>query len=109
IVLARSAPPVGIFDARFFRLSSFNALVRPDLVSGQPLYLFGSLYPGGKAFNPSAFTDPPSDPKTHRPLRQGDTPRNFLRGFGATQWDFAAHRDFPIHESLKLHFGARMF
>jgi hypothetical protein len=32
-----------------------------------------------------------------------------LRGFGATQWDFAIHREFPIRESLKLQFRAEMF
>jgi hypothetical protein len=32
-----------------------------------------------------------------------------LRGFGATQWDFAIHRDFPIHDSLTLQFRAEMF
>jgi hypothetical protein len=36
-------------------------------------------------------------------------PRNALRGFSAAQWDFAVHRDFPIHESLKLQFRAEMF
>jgi hypothetical protein len=109
--LARSAAPVDIADDIFF--DSFDGGitgdVRPDLVPGQPLYLYGPQYPGGKAFNPSAFTNPPTDPNTGNPLRQGTTPRNFLRGFGAAQWDFAVHRDFPIHESVKLQFRAEMF
>ena len=110
IIQARSAPPVDISD---FNFSFFNngvlASIRPDEVTGQPFYLHGSQYPGGKAFNPAAFMNPPVDPNTGFPLRQGNTPRNFLRGFGATQWDFAVHRDFPIHESLKLQFRAEMF
>jgi hypothetical protein len=109
IITVRSAQPVNVSDATFFALANFNTLVRPDLVVGQPLYLYGSQYPGEKAFNPSAFTNPPIDPNTGNPLRQGTTPRNFLRGFGATQWDFAVHRDFPIHESLHLQFRAEMF
>ena len=43
------------------------------------------------------------------PVSQGNLPRNALRGFGLTQWDFAVHREFPIHESLKLQFRAEMF
>jgi hypothetical protein len=109
IIVARSAVPVGMSDAKFSALANFSTTVRPDLVVGQPLYLYGPQYPGGKAFNPNAFTDPPIDPNTGNPLRQGTTPRNFLRGFGATQWDFAVHRDFPIHESLLVQFRAEMF
>ena len=116
---ARSAPPVDISDTNFFQLNNgIQADIRPDLVPGQPLDPFGSqcaaafqvpVCPGGKGFNPAAFTDPPVDPSTGNPTRQGNVPRNFLRGFGATQWDFAVHRDFPIHESLKLQFRAEMF
>jgi hypothetical protein len=110
IVLARSAPPVDVSDSNFFLLVG-GAITdfRPDAVPGQPIYLYGSQYPGGKAFNPAAFQDPPVDPNTGVPLRQGNVPRNFLRGFGAAQWDFAVHRDFPIHESLRLQFRAEMF
>ena len=117
IVLARSAPPVDVEDNDFF--SQFNGGItgdiRPDLVAGQPPYLYGAQYPGGKAFNPAAFTNPPSAPIGPDcpfggcPARQGTTPRNFLRGFGATQWDFAVHREFPIHEALSLQFRAEMF
>ena len=110
IILARSAPPVDVSDANFFEFNGGAfADIRPDLVSGQALYLFGPQYPGGKAFNPAAFTDPPVDPVTFNPIRQGNVPRNFLRGFGAIQWDFAVHRTFPVHESLKLQFRAEMF
>jgi hypothetical protein len=112
IIQARSAPPVDVF----YFLLSFGGLpngfvpnIRPDVVTGQPFYLYGPQYPGGKAFNPAAFTPPPVDPTTGLPIRQGNLPRNALRGFGATQWDFAVHREFLIHESLKMQFRAEMF
>jgi len=110
VVQVHSAPPVDVSDVAFFQFNNGTlGDIRPDLVSGQLLYLFGSNYPGGKAFNPAAFTDPPFDPNTFNPLRQGTTPRNILRGFGAAQWDLGVHRDFPIRESLKLQFRAEMF
>jgi hypothetical protein len=126
MLFARSAPPVDVNDGDFFTFNGgIFADIRPDLVPGQPLYLYGrncasvmqSLgnlapgqgCPGGKGFNPNAFQDPPTDPTTGNPARQGNVPRNFLRGFGATQWDFAVHRDFPIRENIKLQFRAEMF
>ena len=110
IVQARSATPVDLFFSNFTFLSN-GALtnVRPDVIAGAPLYLYGSQYPGHKAFNPAAFASPPIDPSTGLPVRQGDLRRDTLRGFGAVQWDFAVHRDFPIHDALKLQFRAEMF
>src|SRR5262249_37474732 len=94
--------------------------VRPDLVPGQRFYIrgeecaatfqatgdlaLGQSCPGGWGLNPGAFKAPAAFPSG-----QGTVPRNFLRGFGATQWDFAVHRDFSIHESIKLQFRAEMF
>jgi len=78
------------------------------VIPGIPFYLYGPQYPGGKAINPAAFTAPPSD-SFGDPLRQGDLGRNALRGFGATQWDFAVHREFAIHEALRLQFRAEIF
>jgi Carboxypeptidase regulatory-like domain/TonB dependent receptor len=110
LVLARSAPPVDVDDVNFYLFNSgIYTNIRPDLVPGVPVYLYASEYPGGMAFNPLAFKNPPTDPVTGNPVRQGTLPRNFLRGFGATQWDFAVHREFPLHESLKLQFRAEMF
>ncbi|HYM75645.1 MAG TPA: carboxypeptidase regulatory-like domain-containing protein [Candidatus Dormibacteraeota bacterium] len=118
IIQARSAPPIDVYYSGFSQLSNgFQTSVRPDVVVGQPFYLQGSQYPGGKAFNPAAFTSPPLTPPgcvpgvnfPCLPTRQGDLPRNALRSFGAAQWDFAVHREFPIHESLKLQFRAEMF
>jgi hypothetical protein len=110
IIQARSAPPVDVYYGDFLDLSNgFRTNVRPDIVTGQPFYLYGPQFPGGKAFNPAAFTSPPLDPVTGLPVSQGNLPRNALRGFGLTQWDFAIHREFPIHESLKLQFRAEMF
>jgi hypothetical protein len=109
MIQARSASPVNVSDSEFSTLLNGTTAIRPDIVPGVPEYLYGSSYPGGKAFNPAAFTPPPVDPSTDLPIRQGDLGRNALRGFGAVQWDAAIHRDFPIHESLKLQFRAEMF
>ncbi|HEV2399934.1 MAG TPA: TonB-dependent receptor, partial [Candidatus Sulfotelmatobacter sp.] len=125
-LLARSALPVNVFDANLIQFNNgFNVAVRPDIVPGLPLYLHGeqcdsvfqslgqlgpgAVCPGGKGFNPAAFVDPPIDPGTRNPTRQGDLGRNSLRGFGAFQWDFAVHRDFPVYESIHLQFRAEMF
>jgi hypothetical protein len=108
-VQTRTPSPVDVSDVNFFTFKGAYAAVRPDVVTGQPLYLSGSQYPGGKAFNPAAFTNPPSDPNTGNPLRQGTLPRNALRGFGMFEWECAVHRDFPIRESLHLQFRAESF
>jgi hypothetical protein len=109
IIQAQSAKPVDVFYSGLGYPTRFATDPRPDVVAGVPRYLYGPQYPGGKAFNAAAFTSPPLDPVTGLPLRQGDLPRNALRAFGVTQWDFAVHREFPIHESLKLQFRAEMF
>ena len=110
ILQGRTALPVNVYDTLYgLALNNSKTVIRPDLVPGIPIYLYGNEYPAGKALNPSAFTAPPTDPSTGAVLRQGDLGRNALRGFGAFQWDFAIHRDFPIHESIKLQFRAEMF
>ena len=110
IVQARSAAPVDVNNGTPINFTPTEQVVlRPDVVPGQPLYLYGSQYPGSKALNYNAFTSPPIDPVTGFPERQGDLGRNALRGFGATQWDFAIRRQFPIRDRLKLQFKGELF
>jgi hypothetical protein len=64
--------------------------------------LYGSGYRGGKAFNPAAFTAPPTG-------QQGDFGRNVLRGFGAWQADLALQRQFHVTEKVGFRFRAEFF
>jgi hypothetical protein len=108
IVQARSAPPITVYNSSFSQLFNGATEIRPDVVPDQSLYLHGPQFPGSKALNPAAFVDPPVDANGN-PIRQGDLPRNSLRAFGATQWDFALHREFPLRDRLKLQFRAEFF
>jgi hypothetical protein len=118
VVIARSATPVNVSDSSFFFLSNSETVVRPDIIPGIPLYLYGSRYPGGKIINNTAnqggsgcigpFCSPPVD-ANGTPLRQGTLGRNALRGFSLAQWDFALHRDFSITDAVKLQFRAELF
>jgi hypothetical protein len=71
--------------------------MRSDLNSPLLDIKYGSQFPGGKAFNPAAFTPPPTE-------QQGDFGRNVLRGFGAWQADVAFRRQFHIAEKVRLRF-----
>jgi hypothetical protein len=106
------------FDTRLTARSAFpitlqgNLLTDPatgsqyygnlNLVAGQPLYLYGNQYPGGRAVNPSAFSTPDGN-------NQGSAPRNFVRGFGEAQWNSAIRRTFPIYRETTLQFRAEAF
>jgi hypothetical protein len=82
----------------------------PNVVPGQPIYLHGPQVvdgqsinpPGGRVVNINAFSAAPANVN-------GNTPRNFVRGFGAFQVDMAVRRDFPIGERVKVQFRAEAF
>ena len=100
---ARTAFPVtlngsGVFDPATERFA-YGGL---DLVPGEPVYLYAAQYPGGRAINPNAFSQPAYG-------AYGDAPRNFTRGFGASQMDLAIRREFPIAARWRLQFRAEAF
>ena len=107
LVVARSAFPFNAI-APIFTIG--DALPRPNVVPGQPYYLYGAqciavLGPpcaGGKGLNPSAFSLPSDG-------LQGTEPRNDIRGFGFTQVDLSVGRKFEVTDRINLQFRADAF
>jgi Carboxypeptidase regulatory-like domain/TonB dependent receptor len=96
--------------------------VRPNVITGIPLYLDGSQYPGGRIINntvptaaqiaaagcaPSgAAKGPFCTPATGQ---SGNFGRNQVRGLPAWQLDAAMRREFKLTEKLNLQFRAEAF
>jgi hypothetical protein len=127
IVAAQSAPPVDLNTGVSVLSPTEFITTRPDVVSGIPLYLYGSSCeaanggipcPGGKAINfiPGAVAGGcPDGSQSIGPFcpspagQQGNLGRNVLRGFGLTQIDFALRRQFNFTERWNLLFSAEFF
>ena len=75
---------------------------RPNRVPGQPVWLYGSNFPGGQSLNPLAFSVPPAGV-------QGSEGRNDIRGFGLTQVDMSLARKFALTERINLLFRTDAF
>lgn len=70
---------------------------------GNP-YVYKAGIPGGRQFNPAVF----SVPTTAQGV-VGNSPRNFLRGFGEFDTAFALQRTFPLYERFHLQFRGDAF
>jgi hypothetical protein len=110
-ISARSGFPVDLVGSNGIDpVTQATLNYEPNLVPGQPVYLHGPQLvdgqminpPGGRVVNINAFSVAPANVN-------GDTPRNFIRGFGAFQVDMAVRRDFSITERIKLQFRAEAF
>lgn len=102
-IQARSALPVDITGPQVVAPQTGQLYAySPNLVPNQPIYLRGDAYPGKRIINLNAFSMAPSGV-------QGDTPRNFARGFDAIQSDVALHRTFAVREGLGIEFRAEAF
>lgn len=116
-VTARSSMPVDLIAATsVFSGTTYNS--RPDLVPGEPVYLYGTQCasafqasgaltagqscPGGRGLNPLAFSIPSAG-------TQGNLGRNAVRGFGAWQNDFTIRRQLFLRENVNLQFRAEFF
>jgi len=102
VIVARSGFPFnGQIVTNLPGLAGFVS-ARPDIVSGQPVWISSSSVPGGKSLNPNAFLAPAT-------VRQGSEGRNDIPGFPLTQVDLSMARKFKIVEGVNLQFRADVF
>jgi hypothetical protein len=106
IIYVRGAAPVNVVTGKVLPgtvSGGASSVQRPDVVPGQPFYLYPSGAPGGKIINSAAFTAPVSA------TEQGEFGCNALRGFGATQWDITLRRQFRLTERASVQFRGDFF
>jgi hypothetical protein len=101
IVRLRSGFPFHVITQALDPLN-FGSNRRVDYLGG-PNWLDDANAPGGLRLNPAAFRIPPDSG------RIGNLGRNSLRGFGATQFDITARREFALSERTRLQFRAELF
>ncbi|MFN3326173.1 MAG: TonB-dependent receptor domain-containing protein [Bryobacteraceae bacterium] len=109
LVYVRSATPINPIG---FRSTEFGFVeLRPDLVSGVPLYVADANAPGGRRIN----VDPLPNSAQRGPFlfspeaRQGNLGRNSFRGFAFSQVDFSVRRQFAVTEKLRLDVRGEFF
>lgn len=113
IFAARSAGPVNVVYSRNIGFGTFS--FRPDLIEGIPLYIEDPKAAGGRRFNNQVVVIPGNPRQQVGPFRapvenrQGNLPRNFLRGFPVHQLDFAVRRDFPLKDRVRLQLRTEIF
>jgi hypothetical protein len=102
IFLARTGFPIDVLDTgQFMGLTLANAF-RPDLVSGQPIWILDASAPGGRRLNPAAFSAAPE-------YVQGNLGRNAITGFGMSQVDLALRREFSVRERRSMELRMEAF
>ncbi|HUA82836.1 MAG TPA: TonB-dependent receptor, partial [Bryobacteraceae bacterium] len=102
IFFAHSALPMNLVTGDLLATDG-PGWVRPNIIPGEPSFVYSSGYPGGKAINFQGFAVPPLT------AEEGNLGRNVLRGFGAWQIDFALYRTFRLTEHTSLQFRAEAF
>jgi hypothetical protein len=102
IFRARTGFPIDVLDTgQFMGLTLANAF-RPDLVSGQPIWIADASAPGGRRLNPAAFSPAPQ-------FVQGNLGRNTITGFGMAQADLALRREIPVREGRSVELRLEAF
>ena len=133
----QTAAPLDLLTGNSVSLGASSYSQRPNLIPGVPVYVYGSDCktqnggkgcPGGVQLNTApvsasaaasagclaptatnakgAFCTPAL---VGTQAVSGNLGRNAIRGFPLRELDFSLHREFPIHEAIRLRFQADMF
>jgi hypothetical protein len=100
IIVTRSSPPVDVVVVQRVGLAPY--VVRPDRISGIPLYIADPMVPGGRRFNRAALS-------VTDVVRQGTLARNVFRGFPFAEADLALGRRFHVKGQTRLQLRVEAF
>ena len=104
IVHARTGFPITLQQEEEIDAINVVNAYRPKWVYGQPLWISDANAPGGKSFNPAAFSIPGTYNTT-----QGNLGRNVPSGFGMEQVDFSLKREFHFGEQRGIQLRLEAF
>ena len=99
---AHSGLPINIMSSTSVIFNGVSQRIRPDVVPGQPFWIYTANTPGGRKLNPAAFAAAANNVP-------GDLTRNLLRNFGMSQTDLALRRRFDLGERVKLDLRVEYF
>jgi hypothetical protein len=102
IFRAHSGFPINITDDEQALGEEFENAGRPNLVTGQPVWINDPAVAGGRRLNAGAFSVPLSG-------QQGTLGRNAIYGNGLTQIDASLHRAFTLFRGIGLEVGLNVF
>ncbi|MGB0052709.1 MAG: TonB-dependent receptor, partial [Terracidiphilus sp.] len=79
-----------------------------DWIPNRPLYLYGSLYPGGRILNGGPYA---TNPAFVLPAvgSAGNAPRNMVRGFSDNQVNIAVRRDLHLYDRFSVQVRAEAY
>jgi len=97
-----SGLPINITSNTSVIFNGVSQRIRPDVVPGQPFWIYTPATPGGRKLNSAAFTAAANNVP-------GDLTRNLLRNFGVSQTDLALRRRFDLSERVKLDLSVEYF
>ncbi len=100
--LARTGLPLDLIARQVTNSDGSLTAVRPNVIAGQPLYIYDSALPGGRAINRAAFSIPPTG-------QFGNLGRNVVRGFGMFEQNLGLRREFQIGETVRLQLKGEAF